>query len=229
MDVTNNTQRQDKSSITRFYDSLAPVYASLRDYRHKRDTDVKNHLVNALAPFNNDTILDIGTGPGVYAFDIAKTAPSCRVVGLDISQTFVDIATERAKKASVANVEFALGNIEKLEFADDSFSKIICAGVISVVGKRNDAVRELSRVLSPGGVLAVREPTRSDSSFSRMICGLPDKSRIRRLCSQTGLLFGHFSPDFMTEKELRALFDSANFSSISFDVHGQDILITATK
>ena len=227
--MTNNALRHDKSSVSRFYDSLGPLYARLRDYGHKRDADVKNHLVNALAPFHEDTVLDIGTGPGIYALDIAKTAPSCRVVGLDISQTFIDIATVRADKARVTNVEFALGNIEKLLFEDDSFSKIICAGVISVVSKRDDAIRELSRVLSPGGVLAVREPTRSDNSFSRIISGLPDKSRVRRLISRTGLLFGHFSPDLMTESQLRVLFDDTDFSSVSFDIHGQDILITATK
>ncbi len=227
--MTNNAQHHEKSSITSFYNSLGHLYSSLRAYGHKRDVDVKHRLVNALAPFNNESILDIGTGPGVYALDIAKAAPDCRVVGLDISQTFVDIATERANKAGAKNVDFALGNIEKLVFADDSFSKIICAGVISVVRKRDDAIRELCRVLSPGGVLAVREPARSNNSFSRILSDLPAESKLRRFFSQSGLLFGHFSPDFMTEKDLRVLFDSAGFSSISYNAHGRDILITATK
>lgn len=227
--MTKATQRHDKSSIARFYDSMGPVYARMRQYGHNRDGSTKTCLVDALTPFEDDIILDIGTGPGMYAIDIATAAPSCRVVGIDISETFIDIAKESALSAKINNVEFALGNIESLGFADNHFSKIICAGVISVVHQRKQAINELARVLRPGGTLAVREPCRSTGAFSRFVFGLPAESRIRGLCTNAGLLGGHFSPGFMSKTEIEDLFSETAFSSVAIEEHGRDILITATR
>ena len=229
MAVVTNEGRQDKSPVARFYDTLAPIYARLRDFGHKRDSGAKNLLITALAPFEEDVVLDIGTGPGVYAIDIAKHAPDSRVVGIDISEAFIGIAARRAGEAGLANISFALGNIEQLDFEDASFTKIICAGVLSVVKKRRRAVAELARVLAPGGRLAVREPRRSDGALSRLISGLPEKSGLRKTSSRMGLMFGHFSPEFMTETEIRALFDNTGLAEVEFQRCAGDVLITAVK
>jgi len=220
---------QEKPPIARFYDSLAPFYTRMRDFGHRRDRDAKELLLEALSPFDNDSVLDIGTGPGVYAIAIAKRAGCSRVVGIDISETFVNIAKTRAGEADMNNVEFALGNIESLDFNDDSFTKIICAGVLSVVSQREQAIKELSRVLRPGGCLAVREPRRSQGLVSRYVGRLPEKSQARRMVRQAGLMFGHFSPDLMTESELVDLFAAGDFSQLQLAPSGRDIFITAIK
>lgn len=201
----------------------------MRDFGRRRDYDRKELLIDALSPFKNDSVLDIGTGPGIYAIDIAKRAGCSRVVGIDISEAFLDIAKTRAGEAEMSNIEFALGNIESLDFADHAFTKIICAGVLSVVNGREQAIKELSRVLRPGGCLAVREPTRSEGPLGRYVGDLPKRSRTRRLLSSVGLMFGHLSPDFMTESEIRDLFAAADFSELRIEPRGQDIFITAIK
>ncbi len=229
MAVTKNKARQDKSPVARFYDSLAPLYTRLRDFGHGRDGNSKELLIAALAPFENDSILDIGTGPGVYALDIAKRAGDSHVIGIDISEAFIKIASDRAAEAKIANIKFAPGNIEALEFADGAFTKIICAGVFSVIKKREEAVKELARVLQPGGRLAVREPRRSETGLGSLFGALPEKSRLRRAGSRMGLMFGHFSPDFMTDAEIKALFAAGGFSRLDFEHLGRDILVTAIK
>lgn len=229
MGVTKNDERQDKSPIARFYDSLAPLYTRLREFGHERDGQNKDRLINALSPFDNDVILDVGTGPGIYAIDIARKTPDSRIIGIDISEAFVTIAHEKAQVAKVSNTKFSLGNIEDLDFEDAYFTKIICAGVISVVKKRDQAVAELARVLKPGGHLAVREPMRSNSYFSRLTQSFSGKSPLRKAASRLGLMFGHFSPDFMTEPEIKALFDQAGFSDLKVESIGPDLLVVATK
>ena len=127
------------------------------------------------------------------------------------------------------NIEFRLGDIEDLGFADDQFSKVLCAGVLSVVGDRKTAVAEMARVLRPGGRLAVREPVRSDGPLARFFASRSPGSIARRAGSGIGLMFGHFSPDFMTGSELRALFDRELFSEVAFAEYASDLVITATK
>src|SRR3972149_7610276 len=99
MAVTKNKGRQDKSPVARFYDSLAPLYTRMRDYGQGRDRQAKELLIDSLAPFQNDSVLDIGTGPGIYALDIAKRAGDSHVVGIDISEVCGNIAKGRAADA----------------------------------------------------------------------------------------------------------------------------------
>jgi ubiquinone/menaquinone biosynthesis C-methylase UbiE len=210
------------------YDSMAPFYTRFRDLSHRRDRR-KEHLMRHLAPFADELILDIGTGPGLYAMDVARKAPQSQVIGIDISASFVRIAAERARLAGVTNARFEVGDIQKLGFANDSFNKIICAGVLSVVDKRHQALSELARVLRPGGRLAVREPTRSDGPGVRLIDRLSEAPGIRRMVGGFGLMFGHFSPDFLTESELGGLFVSAGFSHFRTESCGRDLVVVATK
>lgn len=227
--MSKDKRHQDHSAVAGFYDSLAPIYTRLRDYGHKRDGRAKTLLIDALGPFADDIVLDVGTGPGIYALDIAKQSANSRVVGIDISETFINIAKTRASEAGIDNIVFSLGNIEQLEFSDRFFTKIVCAGVLSVVHQRERAVLELSRVLRPGGRLTVREPKRSESLVSRLACRLPKESRIRRAACHCGWMFGHFSPNFMTALEMRALFHGCGFSQVTLEPYGSDVLITATK
>lgn len=217
-----------KSSVKGFYNIWGPLYTAFRE-RGRDAYEDKALLLDALGPFSNDSVLDVGTGPGVYALRIAAESSTSRVVGIDISPAFIEIASRRASRMARANATFSVGDIEALDFADESFSKVICAGVVSVIGDRRAAVLEMARVLAPGGQLAVREPRRSDGALSRFFASRGESSGLRRLGSRFGLMFGHFSPDFLSETELRALFDDAGFSRVEYRPHGLDLIIIARK
>lgn len=221
--------KTDGSPIARFYNYLAPVYSWLRGFGHRRDVGNKDFLIERLAPFQDDIVLDVGTGPGIYALDIAAMDAGSRVIGIDISSAFVNIARKRAREAGAMNLEFAQGDISKLGFEDSFFTKIICAGVISVLDDRDKAVGELARVLRPGGKLSVRDPLRSDGPLTSWGRRLPAGSRRRVFLSRFGLMFGHFSPDFLSEWEFRSLFERAEFSKTDFEKRGSDIMVVATK
>src|SRR5215469_4771897 len=69
-------------------------------------------------------ILEVAPGPGYLAIEIAKRGQYA-ITGLDISRTFVDIATENAHRASV-EIDFQRGNASAMSFADDTFDLVVC-------------------------------------------------------------------------------------------------------
>lgn len=223
-----DADKREKTAVRGFYEVWGPLYTRLRDLG-RDDHEDKSVLIEMLAPFDNDTVLDVGTGPGAYALRVADRAADCQVVGIDLSPAFIDIACRRASERQMDNIEFKLGDIEDLGFADGQFSKVLCAGVLSVVGNREVAVAEMARVLRPGGRLAVREPVRSNGPLARFFASRGQESKARSIGSGVGLMFGHFSPDFMTGPELTALFDGGLFSEVTFTEHARDLVITATK
>jgi ubiquinone/menaquinone biosynthesis C-methylase UbiE len=94
-------------------------------------------------------VLEIAPGPGYFAVELAKLG-SYRIVGLDISESFVRIASENASKAGV-DVSFRHGNASAMPFEPDSFDLIYCRAAFKNFSEPIAAIREMYRVLAPGG------------------------------------------------------------------------------
>ena len=106
-------------------------------------------LTDALALRPGMSLLDVGCGPGRHAHAFAEHG--LRVVGVDISESFVRLAASGAG-------DFVRGDARRLCFADGSFDAVIslCQGGFGLVpGQDGDVVTEMARVLRRGGVLAL--------------------------------------------------------------------------
>ena len=108
------------------------------------------------------SVLEVAPGPGYLAIELAKLGPS-RVVGLDISKSFVEIATENAKKAGVA-VTFRQGDVASMPFEADSFDFLVCRAAFKNFSEPVQALNEMQRVLRPGGKALIFD-LRSDASL----------------------------------------------------------------
>jgi ubiquinone/menaquinone biosynthesis C-methylase UbiE len=106
-------------------------------------------------------VLEVAPGPGYLAIELARLGPY-RVVGVDISRSFVRMATEHAARAGVA-VEFRHGNAAALPFAPNSFDLIVCRAAFKNFGDPVGAIREMHRVLQPGGQALIID-MRNDAS-----------------------------------------------------------------
>jgi ubiquinone/menaquinone biosynthesis C-methylase UbiE len=95
------------------------------------------------------SILEVAPGPGFLSIELAKLG-DYQVVGLDISKTFVELATENARKAGV-QVAFQLGNAAAMPFDPDSFDLIVCRAAFKNFSEPVRALTEMYRVLKPGG------------------------------------------------------------------------------
>lgn len=95
------------------------------------------------------TILEVAPGPGYLSIALARTG-GYTVTGLDISETFVQIARAKAAEAGVA-VDFRLGNASAMPFEDESFDFVVCCAAFKNFSDPVGALRETHRVLRPGG------------------------------------------------------------------------------
>jgi SAM-dependent methyltransferase len=99
-----------------------------------------------------ETVLDLGSGAGFDSFLAAnKVGQKGKVIGVDMTPEMIDKAKENARKGSYGNVEFRLGEIEKLPVLDNSINAVISNCVINLSPDKAKVFREAFRVLKPGG------------------------------------------------------------------------------
>lgn len=95
-------------------------------------------------------LLELGCGIGIDTLRLAKLGFE-EVVGADLTETAIAIASERAERESISNVRFTTANAENLDFEDGSFDTVYSFGVIHHTADIGEAVAEIHRVLTPGG------------------------------------------------------------------------------
>ncbi|WP_104167958.1 methyltransferase domain-containing protein [Arthrobacter sp. SX1312] len=100
-------------------------------------------------------LLDIGCGPGSITAGFADLVAPGWVTGIDRSADVV--AQASATHADVANVEFREGNVYDLDVPDESFDVVHAHQVLQHLADPVAALREMRRVVRPGGIVAARE------------------------------------------------------------------------
>ena len=109
-------------------------------------------LSQILEPQPGERLLEVGPGTGVYALPMAeRVAPTGMVAGLDLQQKMLDDLERRAARAGAPNVELRQGDATALPYEDASFDGAFLVTVLGEVPDRAGALRELRRVLRPGG------------------------------------------------------------------------------
>lgn len=105
-----------------------------------------------------DTVLDLGSGAGFDSFLAAKkVGERGKVIGVDMTKEMIDRAKNNAVKYNYRNIEFRLGDIEKLPVNDDSTDVIISNCVINLAPDKDKVFSEAYRVLRNGGKMFVSD------------------------------------------------------------------------
>jgi ubiquinone/menaquinone biosynthesis C-methylase UbiE len=102
------------------------------------------------------TVLDVGCGTGASALPAAhRVGPEGHVTGVDLAEKLLDLGRAKAASQGLQNIEFCLGDMEKLGYPDEHFDAVISVFSIFFVPNMEDQVRELWRMVRPGGRLAI--------------------------------------------------------------------------
>jgi ubiquinone/menaquinone biosynthesis C-methylase UbiE len=118
----------------------------------------RDRLREVLRPAAGERILEIGPGTGYYTLDLAEwVAPGGAIDILDIQQEMLDHTMERARERGVENLTPRRGDAASLPYDPDSFDAVVLVTVLGEIPEGDAALREIQRVLKPGGRLVVGE------------------------------------------------------------------------
>jgi O-methyltransferase / aklanonic acid methyltransferase len=124
-------------------------------------------LVEQLPLWPGARVLDVATGAGAVLVPAAhRVGPEGHVTGIDLSGAILDQAERRARAEGLNNVEFVAMDAEGLEFADETFDFVTCAFCLFMLADMEAALREMRRVLKPGGHLGLSVFGKTPPPFS---------------------------------------------------------------
>ena len=158
-----------------------------------RDLKRHKHMAARLAPKipAHGRVLEIAPGPGFFCIELARLG-NYRITGLDISKSFVEIASKYAAESGF-KIDFRLGNASAMPFEDETFDFTFCQAAFKNFSEPVKAIAEMYRVLRPNGTAVIADLRRDASleDIQREIAGMHlnrTNAALTRLTFRTVLL-----------------------------------------
>jgi ubiquinone/menaquinone biosynthesis C-methylase UbiE len=138
-----------KQQIADIYSSRSANY-DLGEW-HPR---IAHHLVESARLQTEKQVLDIATGTGMVAIEVARiVGTEGRVIGIDISAGMIDVSRKKSQALGLKNIEFQIADAEALDFPANTFDYIFCSSALIWMSDLRGALRHWHQLLKPGGKL----------------------------------------------------------------------------
>ena len=158
-----------------------------------------------------DNILDMGCGEGFYSM-VLDNLYDCKITAVDFDPEILALAHKWLDGRS--NVTLEQGDITKLRFPDNSFDKIVCTEVLEHIDDDKTAIKELYRVLKPGGVIAITVPNKNYPLLWDPLNKVRESLGLGHFSPMSGFWGGIWAKDhkrLYLPSELRGLAENAGF------------------
>jgi len=153
-----NSELSKKEQVTQMFDTISKEYDGLnRVISFGIDIKWRKKVVEIVNKQQPDTILDIATGTGDLAINLAKTSAS-KIIGFDISPGMLEVGKKKITHKQLDHkIKMVLGDSEKMPFDDNSFDAITVAFGIRNFENLEQGLSEILRVLKPNGIFVILE------------------------------------------------------------------------
>lgn len=153
------SDKSKKEEVREMFDRIAPAYDRLNHtLSFQIDKLWRRRAVQIVRRATPRRILDVATGTGDLAIALAERIPRAQVVGVDLSERMLEAARRKVLARGLeGRVRLKAGDAERLALADAAFDAVTVAFGVRNFGDLDAGLRELWRVLRPGGLLVVLE------------------------------------------------------------------------
>lgn len=205
--------------IARRYAALRRTDKQMELYRRQA-----SELTAGLA--EGAAVLEVAPGPGYLAIEMARTG-RVRVVGLDASVTFVELATAAARESGV-DVEFRAGDAADLPFEAGCFDLVISQAAFKNFARPARALEEMHRVLRPGGSAIIQDMSR-DVSLSDIAKEVAGMGVGRLSAAMTKLILGGLRRRAYSPSQFRQLVADSSFRTCEISTEGIGLEVRMSK
>lgn len=166
----------NKETVKTYFDKVAEGIGWLEmNYGHplfgmktlRRIVGEETYRININRMSLEVKVIDIGCGTGWISRELAKMLPDSEVVGIDFSEKMVERAKQLTSKDKhdYKNLSFKVADTEDIPYPSDYFDYAICSATVSFLTDPDKALREIERILKPGGRLYVADVCKDYSPF----------------------------------------------------------------
>lgn len=152
--------------VRRIFTAWAPYY----DLTHGSRLLLRRRARLALAVATGDRVLEIACGTGLNLPHLRQlVGERGRVVGLDLVSEMLAVARRRIGRQGWTNVSLVQADAARLPFREECFDRVLCTFALNIIPEYRDAVREVERVLAPGGRFVALEVSLTADSVPRWL------------------------------------------------------------
>ena len=165
----------EKRQVQRAYEFWAPAYDFVFDwvFAPGRDAAIEHLEVN-----RQHSVLEVGIGTGL---NLPLYPAACRLTGIDLSQEMLDKAVERIQTLAMPDVTLRFMDATSMDFSDNAFDRALATYAISAAPDPVAVLREMRRVVKPGGIIVVLNHFRSEHRLTGWI-----EDMVAPVCTRLG-------------------------------------------
>ncbi len=155
----NNNDADKKKQVADMFDNISGTYDFLNHFlSFGIDIIWRKKAIRTLKATQPQYLLDVATGTGDFALEALRMLRPRKIIGVDISQGMLDVATEKIVKKGLGDrFEVTLGDSENLPFATDTFDAVTVAFGVRNFEHLEKGLTDICRVLKPGGKAVILE------------------------------------------------------------------------